>query len=168
MLGLSAKLLAAAERGEIRHGRDAQEMDLDYRNSTLSLERPARTAGVRAGERAPDAPCRSASGHAIRLFSRSQGPHWTLLGYEVDRAAIAPRANLRINCVGRGGDIIDDGGNIHSGYGVSPGSWVLIRPDGYVGAIVCPGEMAPLSNYLDDVGLETVPRPTTSSARFAN
>jgi len=153
VLGLAAKLLTATGRGEIRRGRDAQEMDLGYPGSTLSLERPARTAGVHAGDRAPDAPCRSAAGHPTRLFNLVQGPHWTLLGYEADRAAVPSRTNLRIHCTGAGGDIIDEGGHIRAGYGVRPGEWVLIRPDGYIGAMVCAGEMPALSHYLDDVGL---------------
>ena len=38
-----------------------------------------------AGDRAPDAPIRGAAGQKTRLFKLFQGPHWTLLGYEVDR-----------------------------------------------------------------------------------
>jgi hypothetical protein len=156
VLGLAAKLLAATGRGEIRRGRDAQEMDLGYPGSTLSLERPARIAGVHAGDRAPDAPCRTAAGHPTRLFNLFQGPHWTLLGYEADREAVPSRTNLRIHCTSAGGDIIDEGGHIRAGYGVRPGDWVLIRPDGYIGAMVCAGEMPALSHYLDDAGLGLV------------
>ena len=156
VLGLAAKLLAAMGRGEIRRGRDAQELDLGYPGSTLSLERPARTAGVHAGDRAPDAPCRNAAGHPTRLFNLFQGPHWTLLGYEADREAVPSRTNLRIHCTSAGGDIIDEGGHIRAGYGVRPGDWLLIRPDGYIGAMVCAGEMPALSHYLDDAGLGLV------------
>ena len=28
--------------------------------------------------------------------------------------------------------IVDDGGHIQSAYGLAPGDWVLVRPDGYV------------------------------------
>ena len=56
---------------------------------------------------------------------------------------------------GAGGDIADVGGHIRAGYGVSPGDWVLIRPDGYIGAMVCSGETPALSQYLDEVGLRT-------------
>ena len=76
-----------------------------------------------------------------------------MLGYEADRAAVPSRTNLRIHCTGAGGDIIDEGGHIRAGYGVRPGDWVLIRPDGYIGAMVCAGEMPALSHYLDDAGL---------------
>ncbi|HEV2201822.1 MAG TPA: FAD-dependent oxidoreductase [Bryobacteraceae bacterium] len=163
VLGLSAKLLEATGRGEIRRGRDAQEMDLSYPSSTLSLERPARTTGVHAGDRAPDAPCRSAAGYPTRLFNLFHGPHWTLLGYEVDRAAVPlctsmARPNLRIHCTGASGDIVDEGGHIRAGYGVQPGDWVLIRPDGYIGAMVGSDEIPALARYLDDAGLRAMDR----------
>ncbi|MGC2278221.1 MAG: hypothetical protein WA571_19560, partial [Candidatus Binatus sp.] len=82
-----------------------------------------------------------------------QGPHWTLLGYQVDPAAIAPRRDLHIHTVGVRGDIVDESGYVRDAYGVSAGDWVLVRPDGYIGAIVSSGEMADLRRYLDDVGL---------------
>jgi hypothetical protein len=77
-----------------------------------------------------------------------------LLGYEVDRAkAVRPRAGLRIHTVGACGDIVDDGGHFREGYGLEPGNWVLIRPDGYVGAIVASEERQALDGYLENVGL---------------
>ncbi len=106
-----------------------------------------------AGDRAPDAPIRGAAGQPTRLFKLFQGPHWTLLGYQVDREAIAPRRDLHIHTVGVRGDIIDESGYVRDAYGVSAGDWVLVRPDGYVGAIVSSGEIAALRRYLDDVGI---------------
>ena len=89
------------------------------------------------------------------LFKLFQGPHWTLLGYEVDAAArVQPRAGMRIHRVGLRGDIIDDGGYVRDGYGLAPGTWVLVRPDGYIGAIVSCDERPALDRYLVDVGLE--------------
>ena len=155
MLGLSTSLLnAAQERGEMRRGRDAQQLDIGYPDSTLSLERALRATGTRAGDRAPDAPCRGAAGLSTRLFNLYQGPHWTILGYEVDcTSLIQPRSGLRIHSIGKRGDIVDDDGHIQRAYDLSPGDLVLVRPDGYVGAIVTSGEAAALSNYLDGVGL---------------
>jgi hypothetical protein len=110
--------------------------DLGYPQSSLSLNRPARSPQhVMAGDRAPDAPIRGAAGQKTRLFKLFQGPHWTLLGYEVDRATIAPRRDLHIHTVGVRGDIVDESGYLRDAYGVSAG-WVLVRPDGYVGAMV--------------------------------
>jgi 2-polyprenyl-6-methoxyphenol hydroxylase-like FAD-dependent oxidoreductase len=155
MLGLSTKLLQAArQRGSMRRGRETHQLDLGYPQSILSLNKPARSPErVMPGDRAPDAPIRGAAGQPTRLFKLFQGPHWTLLGYEVDRAAIAPRRELHIHTVGARGDIVDESGYVRDAYGVSAGDWVLVRPDGYVGAIVSSGEIAALCRYLDSAGI---------------
>jgi hypothetical protein len=36
---------------------------------------------------------------------------------------------------------------------VAPGQWVLVRPDGYVGAIVASDSVEALEDYLEGVGL---------------
>ena len=158
MLDLSTKLLdELKKRGGMRRGRDTQQLDIGYSESALSLERPPRTSGLRAGDRAPDAPLHGAAGVPTRLFKLFQGPHWTLLGYEVDHVtAVRPRAGLRIHTVGARGDIIDQGGHIRDGYGLEPGDWLLIRPDGYIGAIVSSDERPALDRYLQHVGVRAV------------
>ena len=153
MLGLANKLLDAAKRGELRRGRDVQQLDLGYPCSSLALETPAR-GGLLAGDRAPDAPIRGAAGQSMRLFELFKGPHWTLLGYDVARDAVPPRPGLRIHTIGSRGDIVDERGYLRDAYGLASGDWVLMRPDGYVGAIVSSGEMGALEAYLRDVGLE--------------
>ena len=154
MLGLATKLLAESGQGPMRRGREVHQLDLGYPGSLLALEKPERREGVLAGDRAPDAPVRGAAGQPTRLFKLFQGPHWTLLGYEADgRSAIAPRPGLRVYAVGPRGDIIDDGGHVRDAYGVSPGDWVLVRPDGYVGAVVSGGEVSALDHYLARVGV---------------
>jgi len=154
MLGLSTKLLDELKTpGGMRRGRETQQLDLGYLHSALSVERRPRTSGLRAGSRAPDAPIRGAAGRPTRLFKLFQGPHWTLLGYEVDRAnAVRPRAGLHIHTVGRRGDIVDDGGYIRIGYGLEPGTWVLVRPDGYIGVIASSDAGPVLERYLSSVG----------------
>jgi hypothetical protein len=141
----------------MRRGRETQQLDFGYLESPLSLERPLRTSGVRAGHRAPDAPIRGAAGVRTRLFNLFQGPHWTLLGYEVDRTtAVQVRVGLHIHMLGPRGDIVDDGGHVRDGYGLEPGTWVLIRPDGYIGAIVSCDERPALDRYLEYVGVGAV------------
>jgi 2-polyprenyl-6-methoxyphenol hydroxylase-like FAD-dependent oxidoreductase len=152
MLGLATKLLDAAKRGDMRRGREVHQLDLGYPSSSLALEKPERH-GLLAGDRAPDAPVRGAAGQSTRLFELFQGPHWTLIGYEADRASIPPRRNLHIHTVGARGDIIDEGGHLRAAYDLSPADWVLMRPDGYVGAIVSSSETAALERYLRQVGL---------------
>jgi 2-polyprenyl-6-methoxyphenol hydroxylase-like FAD-dependent oxidoreductase len=157
MLGLATSLLRTArEGGERRRGREVRQLDLHYRDSWLSLRTAggAAGAGLVAGDRAPDAPVVGAAGQPTRLFTLLQGTHWTLLGYDVDRgSAVQPRAGLHIHTVGRYGDIIDSDGELQKGYGLSSGDWVLIRPDGYIGAILADADNTDLSNYLHDVGL---------------
>jgi hypothetical protein len=153
VLGLSTELLDAAKRGEMRRGREVHQLDLGYPTSSLALEKPPRASGVHAGDRAPDAPIRGAAGQPKRLFDLFAGPHWTLLGYEVDRDRVPPQAGLHIYTFGARGDLIDHSNHFRNAYGVSPGDWVLVRPDGYIGAIVAAQELAALESYLRELSL---------------
>ena len=153
MLGLTNKLLDAMKGGVMRRGREVHQLDLGYPDSSLALESVRRLGALLAGDRAPDAPVRGAAGQLTRLFELLKGPSWTLLGYETDRSAIEPRANLQIHIVGSGGDIADERGCVQAAYGVSAGDWVLVRPDGYVGAIVTSDGTAALEGYMAHVGL---------------
>ncbi|MDR6870462.1 2-polyprenyl-6-methoxyphenol hydroxylase-like FAD-dependent oxidoreductase [Bosea sp. BE125] len=153
MLGLATRLLDAARRGEMRRGREVHQLDLGYAGSSLALEKPERGGGLLAGDRAPDAPIRGAAGQATRLFELFKGADWTLLGYEVERDAVPSRPGLSIHTLGRRGDILDEGSHLRDAYGLTPGDWVLVRPDGYVGAIVSSSEIGGLETYLRSMGL---------------
>jgi 2-polyprenyl-6-methoxyphenol hydroxylase-like FAD-dependent oxidoreductase len=152
MLGLSTRLLNEVKQGTMRRGREARQLDVGYSNTSLALQTRERD-GVQAGDRAPDAPVGAAAGQPTRLFSLFQGPHWTLLGYEADRAAVAPHPRLQIHIVGPHGDIIDDEGYFRDAYRLAPGEWVLVRPDGYVGAIIGADNVSALEQYLEQVGV---------------
>jgi len=151
MLGLSTKLLDAAKKGRMDRGREVMQLDIGYPEMTLAVHGREREKGVRAGDRAPDAPVTGAGGLATRLFLLYQGPHWTLLGYETGTARLAPRRNLRIHVVGE--DIRDTEGHVRDAYGLEPGEWVLVRPDGYVAAVVSTGELGKIEAFLDNVGV---------------
>lgn len=153
MLGLTTTLLDAAKRGEMRRGREVHQLDLGYVGSSLALENPERRAGPLAGDRAPDAPIRGVAGQPTRLFALFKGPHWTLLGYEVERDDIPPRRGLHIHTIGTCGDIVDEGSYLRDAYGLACGDWLLVRPDGYIGAIVSSGEVGALEKYFRSVGL---------------
>lgn len=159
VLGLSTNLLRAArERGEMRRGRDTQELDIGYLDSPLALDLRGRSGRLRAGQRAPDAVCRGAGGQPVRLFDLFRGPHWSLLGYDVDRHALGhPRGGLVIHSVGERGDIVDANGHVRDGYDLAPGDCVLVRPDGFVGAIFAIGQIAKMERYFADVGLSGRP-----------
>jgi len=157
VLGLATQLLDAAKRGDLRRGREVQQLDLGYPRSSLAMEAPERCGGPFAGDRAPDAPIRGAAGQPVRLFDLFRGPHWTLIGYHVDRsAAVMPRQNLRIHTVGLKGDIVDEVGHMRDIYGLAAGDWILVRPDGYIAAITSTGENRALEAYMASVGLTTM------------
>ncbi len=154
-LGLTSKLLEAMKRGVMRRGREVHQLDIGYPESPLALDGSGCGPGLLAGDRAPDAPARGAAGQPIRLFELYKGTSWTLLGFNTDRAAIAPRANLKICIVGADGDVVDEKGYVQDAYGASAGDWILVRPDGYVGAIVSSRETNALESYMGRVGLAT-------------
>ncbi|MBB2699196.1 UNVERIFIED_ORG: hypothetical protein GGI66_003878 [Rhizobium esperanzae] len=156
MLGLATKLLDALKRGDVRRGREVHQLDIGYPDSALALEKPERNGGLLAGDRAPDAPLKGAAGQPVRLFDLIKGPHWTLLGYEPEQAAVPPRPGLQIHRIGRRGDVIDEGGHFRDAYALAPGDWVLVRPDGYIGAIVASDEASALETYLTTAGLGPV------------
>ncbi|GIH19307.1 FAD-dependent oxidoreductase [Rugosimonospora africana] len=144
VLGLSTRLLDEAARRGMRRDREAQQLDLGYPLSPLA------GPGELAGYRAPDAPLTGAGGQPVRLFQLLAGPQWTLVGYGVPGTP-QPRAGLRVHTTGLHGDIVDSGGHLRSAYALSPGDWVLVRPDGYVALVTA--DFVTVESYLDRVGL---------------
>ena len=158
VLELSKALLQATREGrEPRRGPETHELDLGYFDSPLTLEQRARTGRLRASGRAPDAPCHGAGGQPTRLFDILRGPQWTLFAYEPASASHAPRPRkgLSIRTVGPTGDLRDTGGHIAEAYDLDAGDRVLVRPDGYVGAIVSADGDKALEAYMERVGLTT-------------
>jgi hypothetical protein len=156
VLGLSTKLLdAARQRQDMQRGRENHQLDLGYPDSTLSLVLPSdlrrQACAVCSGDRAPDAPCLGAGGQSTRLFNLFRGTHWTLLSNGAASETITPRAHLRIHVIGK--DIFDGGGHIRDAYALAPGACVLVRPDGYVSAVVQSNEIRALEKHLASVGL---------------
>jgi 2-polyprenyl-6-methoxyphenol hydroxylase-like FAD-dependent oxidoreductase len=153
MLELSTKLLDAHQRGDIRRGREVQQLDVGYRDSMLVLENPLRMCRPSAGDRAPDAPMRGAAGKSQRLFDLFHGSHWTLLGYGTERDAAQPRPGLHVHIIADCGDIQDDQGHFRDAYQPMIGDWVLVRPDGYIGAFVSGKDVETLECYWSGLGL---------------
>jgi len=151
MLGLSTRLLDGMKKGNMRRGREVHQLDIGYPHSSLAVQPAEREGRLLAGDRAPDATVRDASGHSSRLFKLFQGAHWTLLGYEVERGSLKPAAWLHIHRFGPGGDLVDDQRQFNDAYNLDHGEWVLVRPDGYVGAIFT--DVEKLHGYLAQVGL---------------
>jgi hypothetical protein len=89
-----------------------------------------------------------------------KGPHWTLLGNGVAHDAVRSRPGL--HTFGSSGDIIDAGGHLNDAYALATGDWALVRPDGYVSAIVSSEHLDVLENYLVNVGLSAEGYDTSS------
>ncbi|NYE61860.1 2-polyprenyl-6-methoxyphenol hydroxylase-like FAD-dependent oxidoreductase [Duganella sp. 1224] len=144
MLGMSTRLLdAARQRGDLRRGREQQQLDLGYPASSLSLDERGDDAPLRAGYRAPDAPCVGAGGQAVRMFSLLRSGDWIMLRYEPATApVIAPRAGLRIVTVGEHAELRDHHGHLRDAYGFAAGDIALVRPDGYL-AVLTHDEQSP-------------------------
>ncbi len=155
VLGLSIGLLQAHRDGAaMRRGRETQELDLGYPGSDLAIEARANPGRLQAGDRAPDAPCLGAGGQRTRLFEVFRGPHWTLLTYGAPAAArrLAPRPGVVVRTVGQGGDLVDDHGHISAAYDLGEPTWILVRPDGYVGLMAPLAAVSEVEAYLDRVG----------------
>jgi 2-polyprenyl-6-methoxyphenol hydroxylase-like FAD-dependent oxidoreductase len=153
MITMATRLLRAPAAGVPQRGREVRQLDLGYRDSTLSLNAAGPvTDGRQPGDRAPDAPLLGAAGQPTRLFTLLRGPHWTLLGYQVDPDVTA-RAGLHIHTVGPDGDLIDNNNHLQQTYGLTPGDQVLIRPDGHLAALLPAAHAGLLPAYLNEVGL---------------
>jgi 2-polyprenyl-6-methoxyphenol hydroxylase-like FAD-dependent oxidoreductase len=133
-LGISTELLDRTLRGSddaLERGEQTRQLDLTYRGGPLTLDDGC-SAMLAAGDRAPDAPCLRPNGDPARLFSLFAGPHWTLLRFGPD----APRLDhawIRSQEIGT--DILDADRHIHQAYDVKDDGAVLVRPDGYIGAV---------------------------------
>jgi hypothetical protein len=60
---------------------------------------------------------------------------------------------LRIYTFGTRGDLLGSDNCFRDTYAGSAGSWVLIRPDGYVGAVVAADQEHLLLDYFRRVGM---------------
>ncbi|WP_458689036.1 FAD-dependent monooxygenase [Nocardia tengchongensis] len=157
ILGLSSELLDKTVKGDPdamdREG--THQLDIAYREPGDDSE------GVRTGDRAPDAPLRDANGKSVRLFDLFRGPHATLLLFGPDTTADrghSPATDLRTvrivhpdNGSGQavptsegGGTTLNDvvfadvDGHAHRSYQAADGTWVIVRPDGHLGAVGSP------------------------------
>jgi 2-polyprenyl-6-methoxyphenol hydroxylase-like FAD-dependent oxidoreductase len=146
VLGLSTKLYKS--RGVPKRGDAERQLLLNYRGGSLTREMGWQQGKLRAGDRAPDAICVSASGR-IRLFDLFRGPHFTLLAFGAEAAAairdlewtpvdILRKFSVRLSGIAAEDNaIVDTHGAARATYGISDHDNVifLIRPDGYIGLI---------------------------------
>jgi 2-polyprenyl-6-methoxyphenol hydroxylase-like FAD-dependent oxidoreductase len=142
VLGISTRLLQGhRENTEDAMRRDdpvLRQLSLSYRGGPLA-DGPE-TGKLRAGDRAPDAPC-----GPTRVFDLLRGPHWTLLVFDAPDADLPPRtADLHVHHIVRPGApatpdaLVDVAGHAHDAYDVTAPTLVLVRPDDYVRSVTAP------------------------------
>ena len=155
MLGLTSRLLQEDQSGPMRRGRALRQLDIGYPLSPLSWQAVTSQGGLHAGDRAPDAPFTTAAGQVLRLFQLMKGPQWTALLPARGGEGLAPRQGLHIHRFGAGGEIRDTWGHFQAAYGLGADEALLIRPDGYIGAIFSLEKtpLAEIETYLSRMGL---------------
>jgi hypothetical protein len=146
---------------EVVVSQDVLGLGIHYRWSSLAEEHDQRPEGaVRAGDRAPDAPCHGADGRPVRLLDRCGGGVFTLLAFgSPARAALdgwgSGMRGLRIGPEASDSgpaDLIDTDGHARRSYGMGGGGLVLVRPDLHV-ALTAPAEGAgAVRAYLSRLG----------------
>lgn len=162
VLGVSNELMnaAIAARGLVL-SRDEKTMQLGlgYRHGSLSQDARPDGDGLRAGDRAPEAPGLAARGEPMRMFDLLRGPHITLLGFgarwrEVIDACVAAfgdrlRAHIITNAADDATDpdaLVDEQGHAHAVY--ADDTLYVIRPDNYIGMVTTQCDAAPVLAYL--------------------
>jgi 2-polyprenyl-6-methoxyphenol hydroxylase-like FAD-dependent oxidoreductase len=160
VLGVSNDLMnaAVAARGMV-FSRDEKtlQLGLGYRHGRLSLDTRPEDEGLRAGDRAPDAPGLSGSGESTCIFDLLRGPHITLLGFGarwrsiIDTCVAAFDNEVRGYVIAASSDevanVVDEQGHARAAYGDD--ALFVIRPDNYVGmATTDTADMAAILNYL--------------------
>lgn len=172
VLKLSTKLYGADKQRsmpKMKRGDAERQLALNYRGSSLAMETGSRSGKLKAGDRAPDAPCEGRSNQR-RLFDVFRGPHFTLLAFG-ESAALAIKkiewpspSMMRSFAVLRAGaaldstTLIDASGDVHEIYGIGSGDerLILVRPDGYIGFVADHEWEKTLSDYFKiSVGMET-------------
>lgn len=155
VLGLSTKKyegLGTLDLSSITRGDAEQQLGVNYRHSPLTG--PAgQTGRLQVGDRAPDARLTTAAGTPRRLFDVLHGPQFTLIGFgaatSTDVAAVPwpdagaglTRIVITAEASTRLGDpavlhLVDTLGEFADVYRPDPGTLLLVRPDGYLAAII--------------------------------
>lgn len=140
VLGLSTRLLdrfISSERALPTgndSGKERFQLNLNYRESSLSNQVTRLPLPLQAGDRAPDAPLQDSKGKHIRLFDLFRGPHFTLL-YTGDELSQLKDRYTDVRLFGIPRDFVDADGYFASAYGDQKNMIYLVRPDGYIGFI---------------------------------
>lgn len=128
VLGRSEKLLRMGQNGEegaLRRGDDEQQLLLNYVGASLAPPNTVEST-LSAGSRLPDARLCGRDGTVRRLFSLTQGGHFTALTTENEDFVGANTVFL---------PAYDTCGSVAKSLGTTGTFSAVIRPDGYIGGI---------------------------------
>jgi 2-polyprenyl-6-methoxyphenol hydroxylase-like FAD-dependent oxidoreductase len=169
LLGITTRLhrqiFSSGPKEKMRRGTETLQLELNYRNSSLSRQNDSLSTSLRAGDRAPDAPLLDRRGDQLRLFDCFRGPWFSLLIFGTHHveglSEIGKRyeQNLRIYAIDRtpSGEavpetqLIDHQGHALHAYGGEDGALFLIRPDGYIGFISNTKSIDSVASYLEQI-----------------
>jgi len=165
LLGLSSFFHRAgfrAERPPASSTPALHQLDITYRDRSLSVDDRQRPEGLCPGDRAPDASLVTRSGTAIRLFELFQGPHWTLLDFRPGEpaASASPGTPVHVHRIATGPTgspgstaALDTTGAAGRAYGVDfEQTFVLVRPDGYIA--LSTSRLPRLRQYIQRLGID--------------
>lgn len=141
LLGITTRLhrqFSSGNPNPMRRGPETLQLELNYRQSSLSRECSAPAGSLLPGDRAPDSHLLSG-----RLFDVLRGPRWTLLAPSVDAGLeyVAERNPSHLQIFDK--TVVDDQYN--------PDTYYLIRPDGYIGLTGNSQSGAKIEAYLDEI-----------------
>ncbi|MEV7022680.1 FAD-dependent monooxygenase [Kitasatospora sp. NPDC093558] len=128
-------------------GGDFTGLSITYRGGPLGQDLDDATA-IRAGDRAPDAPCHTPDG-PTRLFHLFRGPHFTLLRFTDTPTPPLLPAHPAI----REAVIQTPDEQARHTYGLTTDAVVLVRPDGYVSLTAGTINPTQLQDHLRQFGL---------------
>jgi 2-polyprenyl-6-methoxyphenol hydroxylase-like FAD-dependent oxidoreductase len=151
VLGVSTALLERYRQGaDDAHRRGAEHWGLN-----ITYRSPDATTALAPGDRAPDAPLTTPDGTPTTLFTLLRGPHSTRLTFAAapsgtpststetpaEEVGSADSGEQAWTVVRPGGTpsgkhhLIDVEGHAFAAYHATPGTTILIRPDGYIASI---------------------------------
>ena len=166
MLGVTTKLhreILAKEGADHRRGPETLQLGITYRDGPLARDEREMPGSVRAGDRAPDAPCRRVDETKVRLFDLFRGPHFTLLCFGPDLSGVQAQIAgvfgeaVQAHTIIRPGEaagmaaIVDEDEHARRAYDVRDGAQILVRPDGYIGLITEEASIRPIRAYVAEI-----------------
>ncbi|MFI8766885.1 FAD-dependent monooxygenase [Streptomyces sp. NPDC053792] len=151
VLGRSTELYEGLRRtrpGRLTRGPGEHQLDISYFGGPLAPADAPRTATLRCGDRAPDAPLPDPIAAATRLFDLYRGPHFTALAFGARAAAAARRLPWpstgvplrRHTALPHTTPRTPREAMLLSAYGITEDTLLLIRPDGHIGHVSAPAD----------------------------